>query len=97
MNKDSVLNEQQEKNDDRLHNIVIGAGDGLTIPFALAAGLSNVVDSNNIIITTGIIAIAAGSLAMGIGGVSAAKTTQTEFQLPVEYIQRWRQNMAAYR
>src|SRR5690606_8713194 len=68
-------------NYDRLHNIVIGVGDGLTIPFALAAGLSNVVDSNNIIITTGIIAIAAGSLAMGIGGASAAKTTQKEFQL----------------
>ena len=48
--------------------------DGLTVPFALAAGLSGAVDSNTIIITAGLAEIAAGSIAMGLGGYLAGRT-----------------------
>ena len=46
-------------------DIVIGMSDGLTVPFALAAGLSGAVHSNTVIITAGIAEIVAGSIAMG--------------------------------
>ena len=55
-------------------DIVIGMADGLTVPFALAAGLSGAVDSNVIVITAGIAEIIAGSIAMGLGGYLAGKT-----------------------
>ncbi len=48
--------------------------DGLTVPFALAAGLSGAVASNGIIVTAGIAEIVAGSIAMGLGGYLAGKT-----------------------
>ncbi len=57
-----------------LRDIVIGMSDGLTVPFALAAGLSGAVVSNNIIITAGFAEIAAGSIAMGLGGYLAGRT-----------------------
>ena len=57
-----------------IKDVVIGMADGLTVPFALAAGLSGVVDSNAIIITAGIAEICAGSIAMGLGGYLAGRT-----------------------
>jgi VIT1/CCC1 family predicted Fe2+/Mn2+ transporter len=54
--------------------------DGLTVPFALAAGLSGAVQSNSIVITAGIAEIVAGSIAMGLGGYLAGKTAQEHFQ-----------------
>lgn len=57
-----------------VRDIVIGMSDGLTVPFALAAGLSGAVDSSWIIITAGLAEIAAGSIAMGLGGYLAAKS-----------------------
>lgn len=48
--------------------------DGLTVPFALAAGLSGAVDSGTIIVTAGLAEIAAGSIAMGLGGYLAGRT-----------------------
>jgi vacuolar iron transporter family protein len=59
---------------DVVRDIVIGMADGLTVPFALAAGLSGAVDSTNIIVIAGIAEIAAGSIAMGLGGYLAAKS-----------------------
>jgi VIT1/CCC1 family predicted Fe2+/Mn2+ transporter len=59
---------------DFVKDIVIGMADGLTVPFALAAGLSGAVDSTGIILTAGIAEIAAGSIAMGLGGYLAGKT-----------------------
>ena len=56
-----------------VRDIVIGMADGLTVPFALAAGLSGAVASNHIITTAGIAEIAAGSIAMGLGGYLAAR------------------------
>jgi VIT1/CCC1 family predicted Fe2+/Mn2+ transporter len=59
---------------DTVRDIVIGMSDGLTVPFALAAGLSGAVNSSNIILTAGFAEIAAGSIAMGLGGYLAAKS-----------------------
>ncbi len=55
-----------------VRDIVIGMSDGLTVPFALAAGLSGAVTSTHIIVTAGLAEIAAGSIAMGLGGYLAA-------------------------
>ncbi len=57
-----------------LTDIVIGMSDGLTVPFALAAGLSGAVSSTSLIVIAGIAEIAAGSIAMGLGGYLAGKT-----------------------
>jgi VIT1/CCC1 family predicted Fe2+/Mn2+ transporter len=57
-----------------IRDIVIGMSDGLTVPFALAAGLSGAVDTTGIIVTAGLAEIAAGSIAMGLGGYLAAKS-----------------------
>jgi vacuolar iron transporter family protein len=61
-------------------DIVIGMSDGLTVPFALAAGLSGAVHSNTVVITAGIAEIVAGSIAMGLGGYLAGKTEQEHYQ-----------------
>ena len=60
-----------------VRDIVIGMSDGLTVPFALAAGLSGAVDTTGIIVTAGLAEIAAGSIAMGLGGYLAA-TSEAE-------------------
>ncbi len=56
-----------------VRDIVIGLSDGLTVPFALAAGLSGAVTSSHIIVLAGLAEIAAGSIAMGLGGYLAAR------------------------
>jgi len=57
-----------------VRDIVIGMADGLTVPFALAAGLSGAVDTTRIIVTAGLAEIAAGSIAMGLGDYLAAQS-----------------------
>lgn len=57
-----------------VRDIVIGMSDGLTVPFALAAGLSGIANSTAIVITGGLAEIAAGSIAMGLGGYLAARS-----------------------
>jgi VIT1/CCC1 family predicted Fe2+/Mn2+ transporter len=57
-----------------VRDIVIGMSDGLTVPFALAAGLTGAINSTAIIVTAGLAEIAAGSIAMGLGGYLAAKS-----------------------
>src|SRR6476646_4589281 len=57
-----------------VRDIVIGMSDGLTVPFALAAGLTGAINSAGIIVTAGLAEIAAGSIAMGLGGYLAAKS-----------------------
>ena len=56
-----------------VRDVVIGMSDGLTVPFALAAGLTSAVSSTGIIVTAGLAEIAAGSIAMGLGGYLAAR------------------------
>jgi VIT1/CCC1 family predicted Fe2+/Mn2+ transporter len=63
-----------------LTDVVIGMSDGLTVPFALAAGLSGAVSSTSIIVIAGIAEIAAGSIAMGLGGYLAGKTEMDHYQ-----------------
>jgi predicted membrane protein (TIGR00267 family) len=76
--------EQHLKSSDLLRDIVIGMSDGLTVPFALAAGLSGAVSSSSIIIIAGIAEIAAGSIAMGLGGYLAGKTEQDHYSSEVK-------------
>src|SRR4051794_34740964 len=57
-----------------VRDIVIGMADGLTVPFALAAGLTGAIDHTAIIVTAGLAEIAAGAIAMGLGGYLAAKS-----------------------
>ena len=56
-----------------VRDVVIGMADGLTVPFALAAGLTGAVDASRVIIIAGLAEIAAGSIAMGLGGYLAAR------------------------
>lgn len=65
--------ERHFRSSQTIRDIVIGMADGLTVPFALAAGLSGAVDSSHLITTAGIAEIAAGSVAMGLGGYLAAR------------------------
>lgn len=66
--------EHHNKSSESLRDFVIGMADGLTVPFALVAGLAGAVDSTTLIITAGVAEIAAGCIAMGLGGYMAAKT-----------------------
>ena len=66
--------EQHIKSSDLLTDIVIGMSDGLTVPFALTAGLTGAIASTHLIITAGMAEIVAGSIAMGLGGYLAGKT-----------------------
>lgn len=77
-----LLDEHPEthlKSSDFLRDVVIGMSDGLTVPFALAAGLSGAVDASKIIVIAGIAEIAAGSIAMGLGGYLSGKTEQDHY------------------
>src|SRR2546427_1625402 len=57
-----------------VRDTVIGMSDGLTVPFALAAGLTGAVDSTALVVTAGLAEIVAGSIAMGLGGYLAGKS-----------------------
>ncbi len=79
--------EDHLQSSDFLRDIVIGMSDGLTVPFALAAGLSGAIDTTEVIVIAGIAEIAAGSIAMGLGGYLAGKTEQDHYrsELKKEY------------
>jgi vacuolar iron transporter family protein len=64
---------------DTVRDVVIGMADGLTVPFALAAGLSGTVHSTQIVVIAGLAEIAAGSIAMGLGGYLAARTDRDHY------------------
>lgn len=76
----AVHQEKHLKSSAFISDIVIGMSDGLTVPFALAAGLSGAVQNNAIIITAGLAEIVAGCIAMGLGGYLAGKTEQEHYQ-----------------
>ena len=86
----SHLLAHQEKHfqgSEMLSDIVIGMSDGLTVPFALAAGVSQAGVSNSVIITAVIAEIAAGAIAMGLGGYLAGQTEREHYfnELKREY------------
>lgn len=66
--------EQHFTASDSIRDIVIGMSDGLTVPFALAAGLTGAISATGLIVTAGLAEIAAGSIAMGLGGYLAARS-----------------------
>ena len=76
--------ESHLKSPDFLRDIVIGMSDGLTVPFALAAGLSGAVSNSNIIVIAGIAEICAGSIAMGLGGYLSGKTEQDHYKSEIK-------------
>ncbi|MEO7800752.1 MAG: VIT1/CCC1 transporter family protein [Ginsengibacter sp.] len=76
--------EEHMQSSDLLRDVVIGMSDGLTVPFALAAGLSGIVDNTNLIVIAGIAEIAAGSIAMGLGGYLAGKTELDHYNSEVK-------------
>jgi VIT1/CCC1 family predicted Fe2+/Mn2+ transporter len=63
-----------------VRDVVIGMSDGLTVPFALAAGISGAVASSHIVVVAGLAEIAAGSIAMGLGGYLAAKSDAEHYE-----------------
>jgi len=64
---------------DTIRDIIIGMSDGLTVPFALAAGLSGATASTAVVVTAGLAEIAAGSISMGLGGYLAARSDAEHF------------------
>ncbi|KAF2562351.1 hypothetical protein F2Q70_00018120 [Brassica cretica] len=75
--KQSLLDHHTEKHftaGEVIRDIIIGVSDGLTVPFALAAGLSGANASSSIVLTAGIAEVAAGAISMGLGGYLAAKS-----------------------
>ncbi|KAL4637978.1 hypothetical protein ACB092_03G117900 [Castanea dentata] len=75
--KQTLLNQHKEKHftaGEIVRDIIIGVSDGLTVPFALAAGLSGANATSSIVLTAGIAEVAAGAISMGLGGYLAAKS-----------------------
>lgn len=68
------MEEKHFQSSEKVRDFVIGMSDGLTVPFALAAGLSGATGDTGLIITAGLAEIAAGSIAMGLGGYLAGRT-----------------------
>lgn len=65
---------------DAVRDVVIGMSDGLTVPFALAAGISGAIAASHVVVTAGIAELAAGGIAMGVGGYLAARTDAEHYQ-----------------
>ena len=65
--------EHHNRSTEAIRDVVIGMADGLTVPFALAAGLSGAVNGTHLVVLAGLAEIAAGSIAMGLGGYLAAQ------------------------
>ena len=65
---------------DTIRDVVIGMSDGLTVPFALAAGLTGATVGGGVIVTAGLAEIAAGAVAMGLGGYLAARTDAEHYR-----------------
>ena len=72
-----------------IRDVIIGLSDGITVPFALTAGISGAVSSNTIIITAGLAEICAGAISMGLGGFLAGKTEEEHYysELKREYME----------
>lgn len=70
----SIHREQHFTSSETIRDVVIGMSDGLTVPFALAAGISGAIASSRIVVTAGVAEVAAGAIAMALGGYLAART-----------------------
>src|SRR5262245_15613538 len=63
-----------------VRDLVLGMADGLTVPFALAAGLTGAIETTWIIVVAGLAEIAAGAIAMGLGGYLAARSEAEHYE-----------------
>ena len=72
--------EQHSTASESVRDVVIGMSDGLTVPFALAAGISGAIAASHIVVTAGIAELAAGGISMGLGGYLAARTDVEHYQ-----------------
>lgn len=72
--------ERHFMNSQTVRDVVIGMADGLTVPFALAAGMTAAIASTRLVVTAGLAEIVAGAIAMGLGGYLAAKSDHEHFQ-----------------
>jgi len=81
------MKEQHKKNTNLVRDIIIGMSDGLTVPFALTAGLSGVLDTNHLIIVSGLAEITAGCISMGLGGFLAGQSEAEHYdaELKIEH------------
>ncbi|MDG3003003.1 VIT1/CCC1 transporter family protein [Paludisphaera mucosa] len=78
---ESVHPERHFRASETVRDVVIGMADGLTVPFALAAGLTGAATGNSLIVTAGLAEVAAGSIAMGLGGYLAARSDAESYEL----------------
>src|ERR1700685_629822 len=69
-----MTKERHPSNSDLVKDIIIGMSDGLTVPFALTAGLSGVLNTTHLIVVSGLAEIAAGCISMGLGGYLAGES-----------------------
>ena len=81
--------EQHFTGSETVRDVVIGMSDGLTVPFALAAGLSGAVNSSLLVLVAGIAEMAAGSIAMGLGGYLAARSEADSYR--AELAREWQE------
>ena len=72
--------EPHNTNSNLVKDIIIGMSDGLTVPFALTAGLSGVLDTNHLIIVSGLSEIVAGCISMGLGGYLAGQSEVEHYE-----------------
>jgi len=83
MNSDATVPARHPENhfvsSDAVRDIVIGLADGLTVPFALAAGLAGTISASHLVVIAGLAEIAAGSIAMGLGGYLASRGDSEHF------------------
>jgi VIT1/CCC1 family predicted Fe2+/Mn2+ transporter len=80
--------EQHFSGSETVRDVVIGMSDGLTVPFALAAGLAGAVQNHLLIVIGGLAEMAAGSIAMGMGGYLAAKSDADSYRAEVKREER---------
>ena len=73
-------NNNNKKSSDLVKDIIIGVSDGLTVPFALTAGMSGVLDTNHLVIVSGIAEIAAGCISMGLGGFLSGESEKDHYE-----------------
>jgi VIT1/CCC1 family predicted Fe2+/Mn2+ transporter len=73
-------NEQHFSATDSVRDVIIGMSDGLTVPFALAAGISGAIAASHIVVTAGIAELAAGGISMGLGGYLAARSDVEHYE-----------------
>ena len=71
--------EEHSQISEAVRDVVLGAADGLTVPFALAAGLAGAVAQSHIVLTAGLAEVAAGAIAMGLGGYLAARSEHDHY------------------